>query len=99
MRRLGTGTEKDPLSVTPGSFDGITARALLLPDGEEDTFDLPGNFMHTKLAIIEINGLGQEPNVDYLIDEENNTITFAEVPDIQDNLAVYYTKLQQTMEI
>ena len=88
----GKGIEGDPLSVNPGSFDGLTSRVVLEADGIAIEFSLPEDFLFAKLSIVQINGLIQEPNNDYFLDAHNSVITFTEVPKAKDKVAVYYTR-------
>jgi hypothetical protein len=87
----GTGIAGDPLSVVPGAMSGLSSRAVLQGDGTETAFDLPADFMYTRLSLVEINGLGQAPGADYALDAGARTITFTEAPESGDTIAVYYT--------
>ena len=88
----GKGTIEDPLTVVPGSLQGITTKVNLLPDGLETVFELPGDFLFEKVAILQINGLGQEQDIDYTLDGDSGTITFAEAPEDGDIVVIYYTR-------
>lgn len=68
-----------------------TMRLELEPDGERKVFPLPGNFVFSMLSIVEINGIGQKPGADYILDAETAEIRLAEAPETGDTAAVYYT--------
>ena len=95
----GSGTQKDPLRLVQGNVGGITSKVKLIPDGEKNTFSLPADFVYEKLEIVTINGLSQEPEVDYVLamtgsfDESASpwSVVFPIAPDAQDKVSVYYT--------
>jgi hypothetical protein len=90
----GAGTESDPLSVRPGSFNGITAAVALTPDGTTGVFDLPDDFIFARLSLVEINGLIQRPGVDYTLNADDRTLTMAEAVEAGDSITVWYTAAQ-----
>jgi len=88
----GDGTQGNPLSVQAGAFEGITSRAVFTADGHLSSFKPPQNFMFSRLSIVMVNGLGQEPGADYTLSEEDKAIIFTDVPKAGDIITVFYTR-------
>lgn len=91
----GSGIEGDPLSVVAGSFEGLTSKVSLNPNGTVKSFQLPFDFLFAKLSIVMINGLGQEPGIDYTLEPITNRIVFTDAPESQDIVSVYYTRKEE----